>query len=768
MVYPLVGGIRSSTSPSASPRAAFFPTGKMFGSHQRSLYQYPAPDPERSARNPLNRHPIGPTSPVRGVFGDKGPLPEGATVSNFNLPDFGREYSSPDSSRPKTAPSNNFPFPTEADETPAVPDMHQRSIQFPVRTRHATPLSPFTIPYLPSSAVPLCLLERCRDEVLSNHPSRPERASSGRSPASHQMGSRSGSTSSAASDETKATSTLPALQTKGPPDENDQLEPLVEDDPSSFNLVTPANASAKSQAFSLESRSDQLFSRKHLELIFSDPQLLLQFTSFLSRHRPRSVPLLIYYLDSTKALRAIKYANAIAETLVPVKDQDFTAFPPYPTVNSVLEEKASEAFDAMVLDDLPAYVTHMYTRIVSLSITRRITGTLPHHLREASEGLAEVFCLTDPSRADNPIVFASEEFHRTTQYGMSYVIGRNCRFLQGPRTNPRSVQRLREAITSGRECCEVFLNYRRDGSPFMNLLMCAPLTDSRGQLRYFIGAQVDVSGVVKDCTDLESLRQLVEREEQEKKGPTPPEPDTPAFQHLSEILNLHELETVRRWGGKMHRDPQDEETDAQSINWQKPRLMLASDSPESSHSALPTRALSGRLAGVYEHYLLVRPHPSLRILFASPSLRVPGILQSPFMNRIGGSNRVREELTQALAEGRGVTARIRWLARLDEEGRARWVHCTPLQGSNGNIGVWMIVLVDEEKEHVRRWREAPPVNADAVRPQSKQRHYRPGPVDHESFVPQSASKIYSARNDSLNPPPSPTHTNQSVLSVRIE
>ena len=126
-------------------------------------------------------------------------------------------------------------------------------------------------------------------------------------------------------------------------------------------------------------------------------------------------------------------------------------------------------------DDLPAYITYMYIQIVSASISQRISGVLAPHLREASEGLAEVFCLTDPSRPDNPIVFASEgtvpcivildhalilrlEFARTTQYGMSYTIGRNCRFLQGPRTNRLSVGRLAKAIAQGREHCEVFLN----------------------------------------------------------------------------------------------------------------------------------------------------------------------------------------------------------------------------------------------------------------------------------------------------------------------
>ena len=125
--------------------------------------------------------------------------------------------------------------------------------------------------------------------------------------------------------------------------------------------------------------------------------------------------------------------------------------------------------------DLPAYITQMYIRVVSLSIAHRITGTLSPNLRDASEGLAEVFCLTDPSRPDNPIVFASEgsylqsslklvlanrmqEFNRTTQYGLSYVIGRNCRFLQGPKTSPLSPKRLGDAIRSGKEHCEVFLN----------------------------------------------------------------------------------------------------------------------------------------------------------------------------------------------------------------------------------------------------------------------------------------------------------------------
>ena len=207
--------------------------------------------------------------------------------------------------------------------------------------------------------------------------------------------------------ETQATSVeLPALQAQSALDQSDPMEPLTGDPAGSFDLVAPAEEGRP--AFSLEARSEQLFSRAHLEIIFANPSSLLRFTAFLSTHRPQSVPILIYYLDALKALKAIKYANAIAEALSPIPNHSFTADLANPTTNRELENKAATAFDVLTHDDLPAFITHVFVQVVSQSIAQRITGTLAPHLREASEGLAEVFCLTDPSRHDNPIVFASE------------------------------------------------------------------------------------------------------------------------------------------------------------------------------------------------------------------------------------------------------------------------------------------------------------------------------------------------------------------------
>jgi hypothetical protein len=210
-----------------------------------------------------------------------------------------------------------------------------------------------------------------------------------------------------------ATAALPALQHRVI-DDGDRLSPLLEDDPKSWDLVAPEQ---NHQQYSLETRSEQLFSREHLRAIFADTPSLLRFTSFLSVARPNSVPTLIYYLDAQKALRAINYANAVAEALEPISGLEFTETPARPTMNAILEEKASQAFDILVRDDLPAFITHIFIQTASVSIAKRVTGNLPPMLREASEGLAEVFCLTDPSRTDNPIIFASEG-------GYDAVVGR--------------------------------------------------------------------------------------------------------------------------------------------------------------------------------------------------------------------------------------------------------------------------------------------------------------------------------------------------------
>ena len=55
------------------------------------------------------------------------------------------------------------------------------------------------------------------------------------------------------------------------------------------------------------------------------------------------------------------------------------------------------------------------------------------------------FVLSDPRLPDNPIVFATPGFYKLTGYTQEQVLGRNCRFLQGPGTNPKTVDIIRKA-----------------------------------------------------------------------------------------------------------------------------------------------------------------------------------------------------------------------------------------------------------------------------------------------------------------------------------
>ena len=101
--------------------------------------------------------------------------------------------------------------------------------------------------------------------------------------------------------------------------------------------------------------------------------------------------------------------------------------------------------------------------------------------------------ITDPRQQDNPIVFANKAFLDLTGYEEEEIFGRNCRFLQGPDTDPSDVRELREAVATREAISLELLNYRRDGSPFWNAVFIAPVYDEDGELIYFFASQLDVT-----------------------------------------------------------------------------------------------------------------------------------------------------------------------------------------------------------------------------------------------------------------------------------
>ncbi len=98
-------------------------------------------------------------------------------------------------------------------------------------------------------------------------------------------------------------------------------------------------------------------------------------------------------------------------------------------------------------------------------------------------------CLvTDPGQHDNPIVYATEFFLTYTGYSESEILGRNCRFMQGPETDPEDIAALRQAVTECRGMTIDILNYRKDGTPFWNRLRIRA-TFKDGKADSFIGVQ---------------------------------------------------------------------------------------------------------------------------------------------------------------------------------------------------------------------------------------------------------------------------------------
>jgi len=237
-----------------------------------------------------------------------------------------------------------------------------------------------------------------------------------------------------------------------------------------YSLIPTPITSSASPSPNVESLTERLFSLDHLNLILHEPLLLARFQNFLALYRPRAALSLRKYLDVQKAIAAVNYANALADNLWP----GLEAAPLDPS----FESKAKSSIEVLLNDALPGYITHRVTELVTELLQREITGQASPAMKQMVSGLAEVYCLTDPSLPDNPIVYASEgalgisddlgrtsstnwwvvEFFNATQYDQSFVIGRNCRFLQGSKTSRDSIDRLVDALREGQEICETILN----------------------------------------------------------------------------------------------------------------------------------------------------------------------------------------------------------------------------------------------------------------------------------------------------------------------
>ncbi len=100
--------------------------------------------------------------------------------------------------------------------------------------------------------------------------------------------------------------------------------------------------------------------------------------------------------------------------------------------------------------------------------------------------------ISNPRLPDNPIIAVNHAFCALTGYGVEEILGRNCRFLAGPATEPWLTERIRQGTRDRKPTLVEILNYKRNGQPFRNAVLVAPVFLPDGELEYFIGTQVEL------------------------------------------------------------------------------------------------------------------------------------------------------------------------------------------------------------------------------------------------------------------------------------
>lgn len=158
------------------------------------------------------------------------------------------------------------------------------------------------------------------------------------------------------------------------------------------------------------------------------------------------------------------------------------------------------------------HLGHRHSPVESESLASRGEGR--DIFFAAVEATRMPMCVVDARAPDLPIIFTNEAFHETTGYSPDEVLGRNCRFLQGPETDRSVVADVRDALKAKREIAVELLNYRKDGSTFWNALYISPVRNTEGEVVYFFSSQLDISrrrdaeGALRQAQKMEALGQL--------------------------------------------------------------------------------------------------------------------------------------------------------------------------------------------------------------------------------------------------------------------
>ncbi|KAG7671346.1 hypothetical protein Ndes2526B_g02155 [Nannochloris sp. 'desiccata'] len=315
-------------------------------------------------------------------------------------------------------------------------------------------------------------------------------------------------------------------------------------------------------------------------------------------------------------------------------------------------------------------------------------------LTSALAGLRHTFVVADATLPDCPLIYASEGFMRMTGYSKEEVLGHNCRFLQGEGTDPKSVDDLRTAIREGKAITVRLLNYRKDGTPFWNLLTMTPIKDEAGRVVKFVGVQVDVTSTTEghSINDSSGIPVLINYDDRLK-------------ENIAKPIVDDVLHAVQRDEG---REPK--------------RLSRTNTDGPGSPRTLPRVALdlATTVERIQSNFVIADPTlPDCPIVFASdPFLHLSGYRREEVLGRncrfLQGPDTDRNTVTglrAAIKEGREITVR---LLNYRKDGTPFWNMLTvaPIRDVTGHPRFLVGVQVDVTAQPTVE--EAAPVGMSAA------------------------------------------------------
>ncbi|MDZ7747280.1 MAG: PAS domain-containing protein [Halobacteriales archaeon] len=149
------------------------------------------------------------------------------------------------------------------------------------------------------------------------------------------------------------------------------------------------------------------------------------------------------------------------------------------------------------IQSIPAPKRAIKTRVTALLNTRAVSKLAVERndrleLYGRAMDDASVGITIAEADGDFPLIYANDGFLEITGYDREEVLGRNCRFLQGPDTSESSHIELREALNAQEPIDVEILNYRKSGEPFWNELKIVPVFED-DTVTHFIGFQQDIT-----------------------------------------------------------------------------------------------------------------------------------------------------------------------------------------------------------------------------------------------------------------------------------